>query len=330
MKKYKAFISYRRTDSSERAQLVKLAIMEQGYNEDDIFLDLHSIHEGDFPQHIKTALHDTEFFILLLSNDSFKRNLEKDYYLDEIRMALDLHLKVIPITFDSLNVEAINLPQFLVEKNLKLKNCIPYYPEYPSAFKKKLYEFMKPQKRTLRDLFIISTLLLTIYATFTLCGGLGMYVYDNFFMSEKEQVEVVANHVQERDGLLAYYIPGETYIYNIKTHEVKLLKGNDTVLLGTSVSNSQLTQVGFWSVSFGLIYELTHARLKPRGNGKSVLAYIVVVASVAAGFGLGCTLERMMFPKQYVRPIRDKLLSKLFWQKVIIQKYSQQGSFLIE
>ena len=77
MKKYKAFISYRRTDSSERAQLVKLAIMEQGYNEDDIFLDLHSIHEGDFPQHIKTALHDTEFFILLLSNDSFKRNLEK-------------------------------------------------------------------------------------------------------------------------------------------------------------------------------------------------------------------------------------------------------------
>ena len=29
--KYKAFISYRRSDSSERAQLVKLAIIEQGY-----------------------------------------------------------------------------------------------------------------------------------------------------------------------------------------------------------------------------------------------------------------------------------------------------------
>lgn len=58
--RYKAFISYRRSDSSERAQLVKLAIMEQGYEENDIFLDLHSIHEGEFPQHIKEALHDTD------------------------------------------------------------------------------------------------------------------------------------------------------------------------------------------------------------------------------------------------------------------------------
>ena len=86
--KYKAFISYRRSDSSERAQLVKLAIIEQGYTEGDIFLDLHSIHEGDFPQHIKDALHDTEFFILILSNDSFRKNVEKDYYLDEIKWLL--------------------------------------------------------------------------------------------------------------------------------------------------------------------------------------------------------------------------------------------------
>lgn len=134
--KYKAFISYRRSDSSERAQLVKLAIIEQGYAEGDIFLDLHSIHEGDFPQHIKDALYETEFFILILSNDSFRKNVEKDYYLDEIKMALDLHLKVIPITFDSLNVDKINLPHILVEKGLKLKNGISYYPEYPSALRK--------------------------------------------------------------------------------------------------------------------------------------------------------------------------------------------------
>lgn len=333
--KYKAFISYRRSDCSERAQLVKLAIMEQGYNEDDIFLDLHSIHEGEFPQHIKEALHVTEFFILLLSNDSFKKNAEKDnaekdYYLDEIKMALDLHLKVIPITFDSLNVESISLPKILVEKNLKLKNSIPYYPEYPTAFKEKLNDFMKPQKQTLWNLLKMPTLLITIYASLTLCGGIGMYVYDNFFMSEEEQVEVVADYVQEGDGLLAYYISGETYIYNTKTTEVKLLKGNDTATFGASVSNNQLTQTGFWAVSFGLIYELTHSRLKPHGNGKSVLAYIAVTVSVVAGFGLGCTLERMIFPKQYAKPIHKKLTDKLFWQKVINQKYSQQGTFLIE
>lgn len=326
--KYKAFISYRRSDSSERAQLIKLAIQEQGYNEGDIFLDLHSIHEGDFPQNIKDALHDTEFFILILSNDSFRKNVEKDYYLDEIKMALDLHLKVIPITFDSLNVDKINLPQILVEKGLKLKNGISYYPEYPSAFKEKLNEFMKPQERTLWDLLKMPTLLLTIYACLSLCGGIGMYIYDNFFMPEEEQVKIVAENVQEGNGLLAYYTPGETFIYCTKTHEVKQLKSNDTTILGTSFSSNQLTQAGFWSVSFGLIYELTHSRLKPHGNGKSVLAYVAVAVSVVAGFGLGCTLERMLFPKQFAKPIHDQLKSKLFWQKVVTLKYSQQETFL--
>lgn len=328
--KYKAFISYRRSDSSERALLVKLAIIEQGYTEGDVFLDLHSIHEGDFPQHIKDALHDTEFFILILSNDSFRKDVEKDYYLDEIKMALDLHLKVIPITFDSLDVNKINLPQILVEKGLQLKNGISYYPEYPSAFKERLNEFMKPQKPTLWNLLKMPTLLLTIYASLTLCGGIGMYVYDNFFMSEMEQVKVVADNVQEGDGLLAYYIPGETYVYSTKTHEIKLLKGNAPAIVGASVSTNQLTQAGFWTVSFGLIYELTHSRLKPHGNSKSVLAYVAVAVSVVAGFGLGCTLERMVFPKQFAKPIQDKLKSKMFWQKVVTQKYLQQRTIFIE
>lgn len=157
-----------------------------------------------------------------------------------------------------------------------------------------------------------------------------MYVYDNFFMSEKEQVDVVADNVQEGNGLLAYYISGETYIYSTKTHEVKQLRGNDTAILGASVSTNQLTQAGFWTVSFGLIYELTHSRLKPHGNGKSVLAYVAVAASVVAGFGLGCTLERMIFPKQFAKPIHAQLKSKLFWEKVVTQKYSQQETFFIE
>ena len=59
--KYKAFISYRRSDCSELAQLVKLAIEEQGYNEDDIFLDLNSIHEGEFPTHIEEVMQLSEW-----------------------------------------------------------------------------------------------------------------------------------------------------------------------------------------------------------------------------------------------------------------------------
>lgn len=328
--KYKAFISYRRSDSSERAQLVKLAIMEQGYEEDDIFLDLHSIHEGEFPEHIKKALHDTEFFIMLISKDSFDRNVEKDYYLDEIQLALDLRLKIIPVVFDSLNVNDLPIPKVFADKNLKLKNSISYYPEYPKAFNEKLAEFMKPSTRTFVDLIIMPTLILTIYAIVSLLGGLALWVYDNCFMSNEEQVETVSNNLQVCDGALLYIVPGKTYVYHTDSQDIQCFEGNEAPLLNGSVSTTQVAQAGFWTVSIGLVYELSRTRLKPRGNGKSVLAYLAVGVSIVAGVGLGCTIERMIFPKQYALPIREKLEQKEFWNQVVNKRFSHQNSFLIE
>lgn len=328
--KYKAFISYRRSDSSERAQLVKLAIMEQGYEEHDIFLDLHSIHEGEFPQHIKEALHDTEFFIMLISKDSFNRNVEKDYYLDEIQLALDFRLRIIPVVFDSLNVDDLPIPKVLTDKNFKLKNSISYYPEYPKAFKEKLAEFMKPSTRAFVDLIKMPTLILTVYAVVSLIGGFALWVYDNYFMSNEEQIETVSNNLQVCDGVLLYSLPGKTYVYHTNNQDIQCFEGNEVPLVNGLVSTAQVTQAGFWTVSVGLVYELSRTRLKPQGNGKSVLAYLAVGVSIVAGVGLGCTLERMIFPKQYALPIRAKLEHKEFWNQVVNKRFSRQNSILIE
>lgn len=328
--KYKAFISYRRSDSSERAQLVKLAIIEQGYEENDVFLDLHSIHEGEFPQHIKEALHDTEFFILLISKDSFNRNVEKDYYLDEIQLALDLKLRIIPVVFDSLNVDNLPIPKLLTEKKLKLKNSISYYPEYPKAFREKLAEFMKPNTRSLFGLIKMPALILTVYAILSLIGGCALWVYDNYFMSDEEQIETVSNNLQVCDGELLYALPEKTYVYHTSTQEIKCFEGHEVPLVNGLVSTAQVTQAGFWTVSVGLVYELSRTRLKPQGNGKSVLAYLAVGVSIVAGVGLGCTIERMIFPKQYALPIKEKLEQKDFWIQVVNKKFSSQNSILIE
>ena len=328
--KYKAFINYRRSDSSERAQLVKLAIMEQGYEENDIFLDLHSIHEGEFPQHIKEALHDTEFFIMLISNDSFNKHVEKDYYLDEIQLALDLKLRIIPVLFDALNVDDLPIPNVFAEKNLKLKNSISYYPEYPKAFREKLAEFMKPSTRTFVDLIKMPALILTIYAGVSLIGGIALWCYDNCFMSSEEQIETVSNNLQVCDGLLLYSLPDKTYVYHTNNQDIQCFEGNEIPLVNGLVSTAQVTQAGFWTVSVGLVYELSRTRLKPHGNGKSVLAYLAVVVSIVAGVGLGCTLERMIFPKQYALPIRAKLEQKEFWNQVVTTRFSRQKSILIE
>lgn len=328
--RYKAFISYRRSDSSERAQLVKLAIMEQGYEENDIFLDLHSIHEGEFPQHIKEALHDTEFFIMLISKDSFNKHVEKDYYLDEIQLALDLKLRIIPVLFDALNVDDLPIPKVLAEKNLKLKNSISYYPEYPKAFREKLAEFMKPSTRTFVDLIKMPALILTIYAGVALIGGIALWCYDNCFMSSEEQIETVSNNLQVCDGVLLYSLPGKTYIYHTNTQEIQCFEGNEVPLVNGLVSTTQVTQAGFWTVSVGFVYELSRSRLKPQGNFKSVLAYVAVGVSIVAGVGLGCGLERMIFPKQYAIPIRAKLEQKEFWNQVVNKRFSRRNTFFIE
>ena len=326
--KYKAFINYRRSDCSELAQLVKLAIEELGYNEDDIFLDLNSIHEGEFPTHIEEALHNTEFFILLISKNSFKHSDEKDYYLEEIKLALELKLRIIPVFYGSVNINNLEIPQEFVDKNFKLKNGISYVPEYSDAFKRKLSEFMKPNG--IWNLLKMPTLILTIYALLTICGFVIMYIYDNYFMPEKELVETVVENVQVDEGKLVYFTPKETFSYITSSKEIKCFTNKNNPLITSTINLDQTTQVGFWTVSVGLMYEMSRTRLKPHGNSKSVLAYVAVGVSVVAGFGLGCTLERMAFPKQYSSALLEKLHQQVFWQKIMNRLYFKPNIELIE
>lgn len=337
--KYKAFISYRRSDSSARAQLVKLSLMQQGYNDKDIFLDLHSIHEGEFPDRIREALYDTEFFILLISKNSFVQEKEKikehekrekDFYLEEINIALDLHLKVIPVLFDFLKVEDIALPECLEKKHLKLKNSISYYDVYSNTAMEKIAEFMKPKKTTIWNFLKMPLLILTLYAAMTILSGICMYVHDNFFMSDEEQIATMAENVQVGDGKLVYQIPEKTYIYDTARHTIHTFEGRQVLVMGGSISGGQITRLGFWTVSMGLVYELSHSRLKPHGNSKSVLAYVAVCASVVVGVGLGCTLERMLFPKRYSRLITKSLDSTKRWEEVTLRKFSRSNTFFIE
>ena len=75
---YDVFISYRRSDSTERAHLVKEILKSKGYDENRIFLDTHNLHEGEFPENIQNALVNSikySFVSLLLVNIAEKLNV---------------------------------------------------------------------------------------------------------------------------------------------------------------------------------------------------------------------------------------------------------------
>jgi hypothetical protein len=323
---YDVFISYRRSDSTDRAHLVKEILKAKGYDEERIFLDTHSLHEGEFPENIQKALTNSKAFVLLISKNSIAQKGEgktseanTDYYYEEIRQALTLKLKFIPVLFDGLKIDTLDFPEDIKNQKIFLKNSIEYNPE---TFNYKLSVFLQEQK-TWRDLFMVPTVILTIYAIITFLSGMGMYVYDNYFLSRDTQIETVVNHLIEEEGICYYQLPNEVVSYNIKLDSISHLEfGGAPAIVNAQLNSEELYGIGFWTVAVGLAYEITKSKVKPHG-GKAYIAYIATGVAVIAGVGLGCTLERVMFPVQYSKAVKNSVDNNEFWKEVIRKKYSR-------
>ena len=142
---YDVFISYRRKGGSEMAQLVKSEIRQRGIEENRIFLDTHSLHEGDFEQKIKVAIEQSESVVVIISNGCFDEIKETDYWYMEIKEALIQSKQVVPIFFDGITTFAsLNVPKEL--DSLTRMNAVTYHHEYANAAFDKLLSFIGQQK----------------------------------------------------------------------------------------------------------------------------------------------------------------------------------------
>lgn len=320
-KGFDVFISYRRSDSSDRANLIR-NYLTQWFESDRIFLDTHEIHEGPFPSYLEDALESVKYFIVIISNDSFGRKEndgKTDYYVEEIHRALKKGKVVIPVVYDNIDFHALEVPEKI--ESLKLQNAIFYHADDPEGLQKKLHLFTKKKKKGIADWLKFPLAIITIYLMVSLLAGLGLFVYDRCFISHEEMVEIAKEHVQEQNGQYYYILSGNRLkSYNAETQEINLL-GNKLSNGNTiTYSDDDLYRIGFWSIATGLIYNVVKSKYKPH-NGKQMLAYLGAAVSVVAGVGLGMTLERMLFP-QYSNPnIEKNLDNPEFWQEIIEAKY---------
>lgn len=93
---YQVFISYRREDASEEGRRIREALMEAGIQGHRIFLDKYSMGSGRFTVFIKNAIRSSEYFVWLISPESYhKRPI--DYYLLEVEEAKAHGIKMIPV-----------------------------------------------------------------------------------------------------------------------------------------------------------------------------------------------------------------------------------------
>lgn len=323
------FISYRRSDGKSSAVLLKESLIMHGFDKDDVFLDLHNILAEEFPERCKIAIEKCEFFLLLITANSFIKKSEKDYYYDEINYALDHNKKIVPILFDSKFDESI-IPKQFIEKRLHLTSAIRYDAEYSDASIAKLLKAIdKYRKPTIiqkiSQAFVIPTLFITIYLIISVVGGVIRYVWDNYWLADEVCIQHASKHIQEYpDGMYRYETKDSLYCYDSA-------KGNTSVLVNERSSNSSdsfnLTikrsdamEAGFWTMAVAMVYETSKTKIHYRGNSKQIAVIAAVTVSVIAGFGFGFVVERILFPVHESRLIRQKLHSPTWYNIVIQQK----------
>ena len=125
MNKYDVFISYRRKGGSEKAQLIKSELKARGISDKRLFLDTHSLYDGDFEKKIREAIGQTKCVVVVISNGCFDEIKEKDYWLLEIKEALSQGKQIIPILFDDIkDFDNLNIPSEL--SKMRKMNSITY------------------------------------------------------------------------------------------------------------------------------------------------------------------------------------------------------------
>lgn len=322
--KYKVFISYRHSDCRERAEFIK-SYLTNNFSEDLIFLDSKDIHSGPFPTYIMEALDEVDYFVLLISASSFntsKKDDETDYYYEEIRYVLNKEHrpKIIPIVYDGVKFKKGNIPEEF--EALLIHNAIIPNLMTTDDLENKLIEFTKKRIITVRDWVKLPLAIFTIYAVITVLSGFGMWLHDYYYISEEDAVNIASDYICPVGDVFAYPISKKGIIlYHPQTETISDGISNEN---GTSIKidNQDLLSIGFWSTATTLVYQITKTRYKPHG-GKAVIAYAGMCVAIVAGVGLGCTLERMIFPIHQCRAIKDRADLPNFWRAVINKKYQQ-------
>lgn len=324
------FISYRRSDGKATAQLLQNLLIQNGFERNEIFLDLHDILGEDFTERCRREIDACDVFLLLVTKDSFLKKEGRDYYYDEIHHAINTQKRIVPIVYETVFNES-NIPDEFKKGNLHLKNAIRFDIEYQNDSMSKIIKAItKDEKKSLytkiAHWFEVPLIIITIYLGVSLVGGVVRYFWDNYWLSDKACSQIAAKHaIQGEDGLFYYAMQDSLFIFNPAERTLSVVDNvfakNDAVF-SIIIQKSDVFEVGFWTVAVGLAYEITKHRIKPHGNSKQIGVIIAVSIGVIAGFGVGFVFERMIFPVHESRIIRKKIRSIEMWDYIVRQKNS--------
>lgn len=127
---YDVFISYRRRDGAELAQVVYQALTARGYR---VFMDVRGLPSGRFDNSLLKTIGETPDFVPVLTPECCARRPEEDdWFYREVEHALLSHRNVIPITSEGFEPPKHTSPDELMSK-LCFHHAVQYSHEYADA-----------------------------------------------------------------------------------------------------------------------------------------------------------------------------------------------------
>lgn len=332
---YKAFISYRKK-SSVNADFIRQCITDESeYCIEDIFLDKHSIGPELFDEKIKSAIELSNCVVVLVTKDCFKTkgNNEEDWFLEEIRTALTLGKKIIPVLFDNIDslsnvsiLSELNKHFSTTEVNILLKSqCISYSIDYPEASITKLINFIteanKP-KQVVDKLFAFlkgfSIIIVVLITFFVFSFGFG--VLWGYFTSSTNIDKVLADNTTIDKCILHFEYGGWDAIYNLN---------NDSISIDVTEYNqkpkednielilSSFTFTGAKVLLEKNLNNLKYVKFLKGGSKQSKIAFFCASAAVCVGsfcgFSQGSNFGRAKRQEEIALTLYPKLQQRSSW-----------------
>lgn len=349
--RYKAFISYRRNSSVNAYYVLKSIIDNSGYSKDDIFLDEQSIGPEHFDKKIKYAIENSNCIVLLVTKNCFIPRDEEDWFLKEIKTALENKKTIIPVLFDEIKTISDNLPSDIIEgflnkdeiSNLGYFQCVQFSQEYPTESIKKLVSFIEKKEEDKESCFEkikkwskrISIMVAFFILFFTLCFGIGFMW--GYFTSPTATADVIADNTMIVDKTLLFNYAGLKATYNLETDKIDIDDVNVhkeiPKLERSEILLSSFTFTGIYSITERNLYSLKYLRFLKNGSKPAKIAMVCAGAAIClgsvCGFSEGSYFGKTLKQQESVLALYPKLKNKSSWlpaisnNKLLMLKYKQ-------
>ncbi|XP_075164569.1 sterile alpha and armadillo motif isoform X5 [Haematobia irritans] len=140
------FVSYRRSNGSQLASLLKVHLQLRGFS---VFIDVERLEAGKFDNGLLNSIRQAKNFVLVLTPNALERCVDdnecKDWVHREIVAALNANCNIIPIIDNQFNwPESERLPEDM--RSVCHFNGVTWIHDYQDACIDKLERFMRGEK----------------------------------------------------------------------------------------------------------------------------------------------------------------------------------------